>query len=298
MEPSSVPRFDTWLLGRAQDGGVPHLGCDLACCAEARAEGRVEYPCSLGVRDLLTGSLALIDATPAVESQIAMLHQRTNTPPRGRRPVDAVLLTHAHIGHYAGLLQFGKEVGAIDATPVYCTPRMARFVRSNAPWSALHSDRHIELAEIPLAPDGRGTFEPLPGLSVEAIVVPHRDEYSDTVAFRLSGPSQTVLWAPDVDQWGKHAGLAERLVDGVDIAYVDGTFYDEDELGGRDLDTIPHPVMRETMSVLGSAVKARPGRVRFIHFNHTNPVLHGAAARAQVESLGFGVASVGESFGL
>ncbi|MDP6891484.1 MAG: MBL fold metallo-hydrolase [Phycisphaerales bacterium] len=287
--------IDTWLLGRAQDGGVPHLGCDLACCAAARAEGRVEYPCSLGVRDHATGSLVLIDATPAVEPQIAMLHQLTNSQQRGRRPVDAVLLTHAHIGHYAGLLQFGKEVAAVCATPVYCTPRMANFVRTNAPWSALLSDGHIELVEIPLSADGCGICEPLPGLSVEAIVVPHRDEYSDTVAFRLRGSSQTVLWAPDVDQWGKHSGLAERLLDGVDVAYVDGTFFDEAEVVGRDLGDIPHPFICETMTLLGEVAMKQPGRIRFIHFNHTNPVLRDAALRAKIEGVGFGVAAVGES---
>jgi pyrroloquinoline quinone biosynthesis protein B len=287
--------IDTWLLGRAQDGGVPHLGCDRACCAGARAEGRVEYPCSLGVHDHATGSLVLIDATPAVEPQIAMLHQLTNSQQRGRRPVDAVLLTHAHTGHYAGLLQFGKEAGATDAMPVYCTARMANFVRTNAPWSALLSDGHIELVEIPLAADGRGTFEPLPGLAIEAIVVPHRDEYSDTVAFRLRGSSQTVLWAPDVDQWGKHAGLAEGLLDGVDVAYVDGTFFDEGEGVGRDGDAIPHPFMRETMELLGPLAMKQPGRIRFVHFNHTNPVLRDAALVAEIEAVGFGVPEVGES---
>jgi pyrroloquinoline quinone biosynthesis protein B len=256
----------------------------------------MEWPCCLGVRDRESGALLLVEATPAVEAQSAMLHGLAETGPRGRRPVDGVLLSHAHIGHYAGLLQFGKEVAAVEGLPVYCTPRMAGFVRGNAPWSSLATDGHLELVEI--QPCGSGVFEPLAGLSVEAIVVPHRDEFSDTVAFRLRGPWQTLLWAPDVDRWSKHEGLLEQLLDGVDVAYLDGTFLDESEVVGRDLGDIPHPLMSETMTLLADVAMACPGRIQFIHLNHTNRAMRDAGLVAEIEAKGFRVPETGAWAGL
>jgi pyrroloquinoline quinone biosynthesis protein B len=288
------PRFDVWLLGRAQDGGLPHLGCEKPCCAQARVSGRVEYPCSLGVRDRVSGELLLIEATPAIEPQLSHFYTLAGVQGRGRQPVDAVMLTHAHIGHYTGLMQFGEEVANTEHLPVYCTPRMAGFLRGNAPWSQVVEYGQVDLHELALDEQGVAQCEPIAGLRVEAIVVPHREEHSDTVAFRLHGPHQTLLWVPDVDQWGKHDGLLAQLLEGVDVAYVDATFYDGSELPGRDLSRIPHPLMIETMAIWADQAEANPGVIRFIHMNHTNPVLRDEALRSQIEAKGFRVAEVGE----
>ncbi|MCH2142184.1 MAG: MBL fold metallo-hydrolase [Phycisphaerales bacterium] len=283
-------RYDAWLLGRVQDGGLPHLGCERPCCEQARASGHVEYPCALGIRDRETGTLLLIEATPAVEPQIAMLHDLAGASGRGRTPVDGVLITHAHIGHYTGLMQFGEEVAATKNVPLHITPRMAEFLRSNDPWAQVIEYGQVDVREV--APGH--TCEPLEGLRVEFIEVPHREEHSDTVAFKVHGPARTLLWVPDVDQWGRHDGLLPKLLEGVDVAYVDATFYDGSELPGRDLSRIPHPFMVETMQMWEAQAADRPGVMRFIHMNHTNPVLHDQDLREQVESRGFRIAEVGE----
>ena len=79
---------------------------------------------------------------------------------------------------------------------------------------------------------------------------------------------------------------------------VDATFYDGSELPGRDLSKIPHPRMVETMRLLGDEARARPGRVRFLHLNHTNPALHDAQLRKEIEGRGFRIAEEGERLGL
>lgn len=275
-----------YVLGRAQDGGLPHVGCDLACCVDARRSGRRETPACLGVHDPHTGKLLLIEATPAVEEQVSRLQQLAGGPPRGRAPVDGVLVTHAHIGHYLGLAHFGREVCATQGLPVWVSPRMAGFLRGHGPWKQLVALDQIDVREV--LPGG--TFAPWPGLTVEAIAVPHRDEFSDTMAFKLRGPNACVLFVPDVDAWGKHEGLLERLLDGVDVAYVDGTFYDGRELPERARPEIPHPPMVDTMQRLRAWSTQHPGRIRFIHLNHTNPALHDPSL---VEA-GFRIAEVGE----
>jgi pyrroloquinoline quinone biosynthesis protein B len=292
--PHARAGMELFVLGIAQDGGLPHFGCERACCVAARRTGRVLWPACLGVVDHDHDALLLLEATPRVEEQVALLHELAGMHGRGRRPVDAVLLTHAHVGHYLGLAFFGREVAATSALPAWCSPRMAAFLRGHGPWRQL-----VELGQITLdecAP--RTPFTPLRGLEVTAIPVPHRDEFSDTMAFRLRGPNRTVLFVPDVDAWQRAPGLLDELLRGVDVAYVDGTFYDGSELPDRDLAEIRHPLMTETMALLGETARARPGAIRFLHLNHTNPALHDADVEAAIRARGFELARQGERVGL
>ncbi|MCC6783351.1 MAG: MBL fold metallo-hydrolase [Planctomycetes bacterium] len=280
-----------YVLGRAQDGGLPHLGCEReACCAAARRSGRIETPACLGIHDEASGALWLIEATPAIEAQVARLHSLTGTSARGRRPIDGVLVTHAHLGHYLGLAWLGREVAATSALPLFVSERFAEYLRTNGPWRQL-----VELGQVeprPFAPGGRFTLRD--GLEVEAIAVPHRDEFSDTVAFKLRGPTRTVLFCPDVDAWDRHDGLLERLLDDVDVAYLDATFYDGRELPERVRAEIPHPPMVDTMTRLAAFAASHPGAIRFIHLNHTNPAWNDAALRVSIEARGFSIAEPGE----
>ena len=282
-------RFDVFVLGIAQDGGLPHVGCSKGCCRSARKAGRRLYPACLGIHDTETGKLVLVEATPRIEPQLSRLHELSGRA-RSRQPVDAVLLTHAHIGHYLGLAQFGREVAGTKGLPVHVTPRLAGFLRTHGPWKQLVALDQIRPTTFAL----REVFSPIPGLFVTAIPVPHRDEFSDTVAFKIRGPQGTVVFVPDIDAWDRAPGLLEELIDGVDVAWLDATFYDGSELPGRDLSEIPHPPMVMTMERLAESALKRPGRFRFIHLNHTNPVLHDAALRKALERRGFRVAQPGE----
>lgn len=287
-----MDRFELFVLGIAQDGGVPHLGCERPCCALARESGRELYPACLGVRDRESGALLLIEATPRIEKQVALLHELSGSSGTKRRPVHALLLTHAHIGHYLGLAQLGYEVAHTRELPVFVSHRMAEFLAKNGPWSQLVDKRELSLRTI----QPRQPFEPLPGLDVTAIPVPHRDEFSDTLAFKIRGPRRSVLFVPDIDGWSDE--LLRELLDGVDVAYLDATFHDGSELPGRDISTIRHPLIVESMERLADEARARPGRLRFIHLNHTNPALRDPEIRRLIESRGFRIARPGEAVGL
>jgi pyrroloquinoline quinone biosynthesis protein B len=290
------PAVELFVLGTAQDGGLPHFGCEQQCCTEARRSGRVLFPAALGVVDRRFDApkLLLIEATPRIEEQVAMLHDLADVRGRARQPVDAVLTTHAHLGHYLGLAWFGREVAGSREVPVHCSSRFAAFLREHAPWKQLVALEQIDVREFTIGEP----FSPWPGLSVTALQVPHRDEFSDTMAFVLRGPHRAVLFVPDVDAWEKQPGLLERLLDGVDIAYLDGTFFDGRELPDRDLREIPHPLMTRTMELLATRAAARPGTLRFLHLNHSNPALHDPAVRAQIQTAGFTIAEQGERLAL
>jgi pyrroloquinoline quinone biosynthesis protein B len=291
-------RFHCYVLGRAQDGGMPHLGCDKTCCHDARQNGTAEYPACLGIHDTKSGRLLLIEATPAIETQVALLHTLSGEIDRGRQPFDALLITHAHIGHYAGLIHLGKEVASTNAIPTFVTNRMANFLTNNGPWSQLVALNQIDLKVIPESDRLATPFSPFDGLEIEAFKVPHRDEFSDTIAFKIHGPQQTILFGPDIDRWQGNERILDQLLEGVDVAYIDATFYDGRELPGRDMSQIPHPMMIDTMDRLSTFAKEHVGAIRFIHMNHTNPALRDHAIQQEIHKRGFRVAQQGERVGL
>ena len=276
-----------FVLGNAQDGGLPHVGCLKQCCESARENGRKLGPACLAVVDMVKRKALLLEATPAIEEQLAMI--RFASEPR--RPVEGILLTHAHIGHYTGLMHLGREVASTQSTPVHCTPRMAQFLETNGPWDQLVKLDQIELKVI--EPGETRVLDDF-RIKITPVLVNHRHEYADTVAWRIESPSRTVVFCPDIDRW--NGDILERLIEGADVCYLDATFYDGRELPGRDLSEIPHPPMVETMNRLSAEALNNPGRFRFIHMNHTNPALHDEDIREEVRKRGFGIAEIGESF--
>jgi pyrroloquinoline quinone biosynthesis protein B len=269
------------VLGVAQDGGVPHAGCRQALCVEARRDpGKRRLVASLGLHDPAAGKRFLIDATPDFAEQMERL---------GGRP-DGILLTHAHVGHYLGLAQLGREVLGARRVPVYCTPSMARFLRENLPWSRLVALENIVIQTIETGRELALT----PSLRVTPLRVPHRDEDSDTVAFLVSGPDRKVLWLPDIDKWEKwDRRLEDLLADRSLTAFLDGTFFAADEIPGRSLAEIPHPLVPETVARAAAVPDAR-GRLFFVHLNHTNRLLWDSGTIAELERNGWGVAREGQ----
>lgn len=268
---ASVPQLTApyiHVLGIAQDGGYPQAGCVRDDCKEAFRNPRLrKHVASLAIVDPLSRQQWMIDATPDFASQLAMLER-----PR----LDGILLTHAHIGHYLGLVQLGREVMGAKGVRVYAMPRMAEFLSKNGPW-----DQLVRLGNITIEPleDGR-EIALNERIRITPLRVPHRDEYSETVGFIVRGPSRAVLWLPDIDKWEKWETPLESVLERVDIAYVDGTFYDVNELPARNMSEIPHPFMIETMERLQSSPLRN--RVRFIHLNQSNPLLRETQPRYPV----------------
>ena len=268
------------VLGIAQDGGYPQAGCRRADCAEAFASGERARVAALGIVDPLSGQRWIIDATPDFASQLHELERLAGPPRTGAPVLDGVLLTHAHIGHYLGLVHLGREVLGAHRVPVFAMPRMRRFLETNGPWSQLVMLENIALetlqANLPISLNERITVTPL--------LVPHRDEFSETVGFVVRGPARSILWLPDIDKWEKWSMKIEDVVASVDIAYLDATFYSASELPGRNLAEIPHPTVEETMARFAGSPSL--AKIRFIHLNQSNPLLRDRA--------GFPVAREGE----
>lgn len=285
---SEEPVVKAVVLGTAQDGGVPQAGCACPRCLAARAgEGPRLTPASLGLVDREHGRF-LIDATPALPQQLDRLLTESCA---ADEQLSGVLLTHAHAGHYTGLIHLGREMRAERSLPVHATPRMCSFLESNAPWSELVRHEHVALR--PLEPGA--SVDLTPNLRVTAWPVPHRDELSDTVAFLVEGPRKRLLWLPDIDAWSDWSRSLEDVLDEVDVAFLDGTFWSVLELPGRDLGEIPHPLAEETVR-LAAGCRAE---VRLVHLNHSNPLLGPEPEPlGNVEAQGVRLAVEGERFSL
>ncbi len=280
------------VLGTAQDGGYPQAGCRRDCCMAARADEALKrLPACLAIVDPRCGKRWIIDCTPAFPEQLARLDEAAG--PEGG--LAGIFLTHAHMGHYTGLVHLGREVMAAQALEVYAMDRMAAFLATDAPWRHLVDHGHIRLCRL----DGGKRVPLSPGLSITPLLVPHRDEISETVAFRIDGPKRRVLHLPDIDGWAQWSiPLADILAD-VDVAYLDGTFFDASELPGRDLSQIAHPFIEHTLDVLSAFPAALRTRVRFTHLNHSNPVCMGQPdALGRIKAMGCRVAVEWERFGL
>lgn len=294
---AAVPALETpagpyaLVLGTAQDGGLPQIGCNEALCRRARHDaGFRRLVTSVLIADPATGERWLLDAGPDLREQVARAdgHPPTRRTSAERPPLFAgVFLTHAHIGHYTGLMFLGREAYGAAAQPVYATERMTAFLRGQAPWSELLRSNHVALSELAI---GRAVAL-TDGLEIEARLVPHRDELSDTVAFVVRGPRRKLLYLPDIDKWDKWEQRIETVIAEVDVALIDGTFYAEGEIPGRSMADIPHPFIAESLARFSALHESERRKIHFTHLNHTNPACDpdGAAARS-IATAGMAVA--------
>lgn len=253
------------LLGTAQDGGYPQLGCTKTCCMVAWQNPALHRsPCSLAIVDPTQQKRWLLDCTPAFSAQWNRLNQQSPSS----WGLSGIFLTHAHIGHYVGLVHLGKEVLCSQNLPVYTMPRMADFLTENAPWSALVESQNIKL--LPLT--HQQPVELSETLSVVPLLVPHRDEYSETIGFRIQSSERQMLYISDIDHWNIDAFSLEQELKDCDVAWLDGTFFSRDELPHREGDSIPHPTILESIERFSSLPASIRAKIQFFHLNHSNPL--------------------------
>jgi pyrroloquinoline quinone biosynthesis protein B len=283
------------VLGTGQDGGVPQAG-QFGHPGWTEPKHRRLVTC-LALVDPRQGKRWLFEATPDFREQLYRLHKHAPVLSGGSH-LDGIFLTHAHIGHYTGLIFLGHESMGAHSVPVHAMPRMARFLEANGPWDQLV--RYENIALQPLE-DGKPVVLG-ENLVVRPFLVPHRQEYSEVVGYRIDGPCGSVLFIPDIDSWSDldaQGTRIETLIAEVDVAYVDGTFYANGEIPGRDMSGFPHPFITHSIDRFAALPSEQRQKIRFIHLNHTNPAQYpGSSAARHVRKAGMAVAEELERFSL
>jgi len=274
------------VVGIAQDAGYPQAGCQKECCNLVwRKKQKVAWVASLALIIPEKKEYYLIDATPDIKEQMHYVEEHTSCKLAG------IFLTHAHMGHYTGLMHLGREAMGSRSVPVYVMPRMKKYLESNGPWSQL-----VELENIQL----RGMQDSLT-ISIKEDVrimpfeVPHRDEFSETVGFEFSLADRSGLYIPDIDKWGRWNEDISQMTKH-DFVIIDGTFYRNGEIFGRDMSLIPHPFIQESVDRLQELSKEDKSKFVFTHFNHTNPAMWDEKIRKKLKEEGFGIAERGKRF--
>lgn len=272
------------VLGIAQDGGYPHVGCKKECCRHAIADVyHKTYVVSLALLDPESHKWWLFEATPDIKEQLREFHSRN----AGTYPYlpEGIFLSHAHMGHYTGLMQFGREALGTKGLKVYAMPKMKQFLEKNGPWSQLVSLNNIEI--IPIEDNSIVGLNKV--INIVPFVVPHRDEYSETAGFRINTSNKKYMFIPDINKWNIWEQDLIENIKAVDIVMIDATFYDDGELPGKNMKEIPHPFVTETIGLLDNESAATKSKVYFIHMNHTNPLLWDNAVQQQVVDKGYNI---------
>jgi pyrroloquinoline quinone biosynthesis protein B len=269
------------ILGVVQDGGLPHLGSDRICCEDFEQN---RYVTSIMLINNETNESYLFDASPDINKQLNFMGKGI------KKNLKGIFLTHAHIGHYTGLMYFGREALNSKLMKVYAMPRMKKFLEQNGPWSQLVSLENISITEL----NNNSNIVIDSNVTVQPIEVPHRAEFSETVGYKIYGPNKTALFIPDIDKWYLWEKSIVDEIENIDYVLIDATFYDSKEVNYRDLSEIPHPFVVESIELFDSMKYEERNKIFFIHLNHTNPLLDKESDQYKfVKEKGYNVAEEG-----
>ncbi|MFK8011331.1 MAG: MBL fold metallo-hydrolase [Marinicellaceae bacterium] len=276
------------ILGIAQDAGYPQINCYKPHCLPAWKNHKLKkLATSLGLIDDSNKQKYLFEATPDIRQQLYNLHKIADD---SEYKFSGIFLTHAHMGHYTGLMHLGREAAGTDLIPVYAMPKMKEFLKNNGPWSQLIKLKNILIKDL----KNQNEINLSTNLSIIPFLVPHRDEFSETVGYKIKGPNKTAMFIPDIDKWKKWDQDILKEIQSVDYALLDATFFENGEIPNRDMSEIPHPFVTESMELFSALSDTDKRKVYFIHFNHTNPLLHSdEKTNNSVTDKGFNIASEG-----
>ena len=254
-----------YVLGNVQDAGLPHIGCQHKFCKEKFSEFEEYFTTSIAVVDPVEKKYILFEASPDIPYQLNYLEKEIFN--EFLLP-ESIFITHAHIGHYTGLMYFGREALGAKNLIIKVLPKMSNFLKTNGPWSQLVDIKNIKIQNLSFG----SKINELRNITVTPIQVPHRDEYSETAGFIIEGRNKKALFIPDIDKWEKWDKNLKQLVFEFDYLLLDATFYDSKEIN-RDISEIPHPLVTETINLLDDLSPEHKNKVYFIHMNHTNLML-------------------------
>ena len=286
---SNDKKIFVYILGVAQDGGYPHANCKKECCNKAwQDKALIKHPSSIAIVNQKLKKYWLIDVTPDIKHQIHLLD-------RFNCKLSGIFITHAHFGHYAGLFNLGLEVMNLKKVPVYVMPRMKNFIITNSVTRQLLDNDNIELFDL----YDNTNIELEEGISIIPFNVPHRNELSETVGFKIQTKNKSIIYLPDIDSWNNWEENLLKLINQNDLLFIDGTFYSENEINHRNISKIPHPPIKDTMKRLSILNINDRNKIYFTHLNHTNPVItEGRTEYKEVLENGFFILKELERFDL
>ncbi|MGZ4617488.1 MAG: pyrroloquinoline quinone biosynthesis protein PqqB [Frankiaceae bacterium] len=269
------------VLGSAAGGGSPQWNCACGVCTAVREDSSLptRLTCTIALEDGLGGRF-LCNAGPDLGVQLR--EWAAVSPPRETRmPIDGVLLTDGELDHAVGLLAL-RQAGWLR---IWGTATVRKLLDECGLLPTLRSYTDVEWCEVGGSPLTLlyGNSAPAP---LECIAVPVGNgrlpryapsglgaaEASVAYIVRDRRTGKSVAIAPSI------ARMREDLVcalGAANVAIVDGTFWDEDELHGTGRSSasaggLGHVAVSHG---LGARIAGQGAQVVFTHLNNTNPML-------------------------
>lgn len=290
----SQNQFVIYTLGIAQDAGYPQAGCEKDCCKDAwKDANKRKMAACIAIADTLHKTWWMVEASPDFKEQLNLFRNLTNQ--QYKYLPNGIFITHAHIGHYTGLIQLGREVMNTYKIPVFVLPKLKKYLSQNGPWSQLVTLNNIELHELTINTETNIAK----GFTATAFQVPHRDEFSETAGFSFFLNNKKVVFIPDIDKWQKFSDNIPNTFSNISLAFIDGTFFKDGELVGRAMSEVPHPFVTESMNLFKDWNNALKSSIQFIHFNHTNPLIKNKSKEKNIVTMNkFNVAVQGKLYSI
>ncbi|MDC3219304.1 MBL fold metallo-hydrolase [Flavobacteriaceae bacterium] len=274
-------------MGNTQDAGVPHIGCEQEFCKKNHNSNDNYFATSIAVVDSESTQFTLFEASPDITYQLNYI---SNSIFKRFILPNNIYITHAHIGHYTGLMYLGRESLGAHGVNVRVLPKMSDFLKNNGPWDQLIKLNNIDIEDITFDK----TSSIFNNIEITPLQVPHRDEYSETAGYIIKGRNKTALFIPDIDKWERWDKDINEMVKKYDYLLLDATFYDEKEIN-RNINEIPHPLVKETLGLFKNMSIEDKSKIYFIHMNHTNMMLDPNSDLSKlVTSKGFNIARLGQ----
>lgn len=229
--------FELAFLGTGTSNGVPMIGCTCAVCRSADPRDN-RMRSSAVIRDLTAGRTYLVDTGPELRVQALRA---------GLSRVDAVLYTHAHADHTAGLDDM-RRFNELQSTriPIYANAEAAAMIAERFAYAFTTQftffggkpDLDLHVVEAPFAPFGTA-ITPLPVFHGKLPIVGYR-----------IGDLAYVTDAKDIPE--ETFGLLE----GTDTLVLNAL---------RDR---PHPTHLSVAQALAVIERVGPRRTYLIHLSH------------------------------
>jgi pyrroloquinoline quinone biosynthesis protein B len=306
------------VLGSAAGGGLPQWNCACPNCSGLR-DGKIKARSRTQAQVAVSPDPShwlLLNASPDLRQQILATPELSVTSSAKGSPLSMILLTSADVDCVMGLLHLRE----FQPLHIYSTLSVRRILteensifrvltRSNPPvrWDVLPPDRLIPL----LPPSSAGAKD---GFFCKA--VPLLGGFPDYVSDSLRGslpPEEAVIGVQLVQKEKRFfyapsiAGMGEdwqRSVDESDLAFLDGTFWKDDELmaakrsrkTARDMGHLP---LWGERGMLKRPFRLGKTKRVLIHINNTNPVLNeDSPEHRAVRDAGWEIAYDGMEFNL
>lgn len=223
------------ILGSGTSHGVPMIGCDCPVCTSDDPRDRRTRTSAVFAFD---GHCVLVDTSPELRLQ-SVAH--------GVRRVDAILLTHHHADHVAGL----DDVRRFNwlqrsAIPVYANRLTLERVRAMFPYAFDDDDTYPSAKPELLAREIDG---PIDVLGRRIVPIPYFHGPLPVLGFRIGG----IAYCPDCNRIPDES---RRLLDGLDVLVLDA------------LRRRPHPTHFTLDEAVAQARRIGARRTFFTHIAH------------------------------